>query len=499
MKIRKFTAQNTQDAIAKVKLEMGSEALIINTRKVRQKGLFGAFKKPVFEVTAAIDEQTQARTKRIANHVREYNEKNPASGVNDVSIMGAGGAAIGAERNDVFAQFQTQLKASGMLRGSEAAQASANAAGMANRSAGISAYETAKKPAVDVIYNDALAPPVNPAPATPVEPARDNGGDSGGGDAGNNGGPAAGSGLDLRVAELETQLAGIEMMLNKVYREVSASSKMVEVDDERLAPLTKVLRLFYGNLVRNEVEPEFSLYIIERVNDLLQSENNSFDAATALYNEVISVLGKPSTMEIKRDKKPTVAIFLGPTGVGKTTTLAKIAADYALNKDLDVAMITADTYRIAAVQQLKTYAEILGIPVSVVYTPGEIKKSVAEFSNKDLILIDTAGRSHRNRAQFGELRELVGASGADEIFLVLSMTASVKNNREIIQNYDFLDDYKLIFTKADETPVFGAIVNARMLTGKNLSYVTVGQSVPDDIEVASVEKIARNLIGSVSE
>jgi flagellar biosynthesis protein FlhF len=123
---------------------------------------------------------------------------------------------------------------------------------------------------------------------------------------------------------------------------------------------------------------------------------------------------------------------------------------------------------------------------------------IGEFSDKDLILIDTAGRSYRNKSQVDELKSLVDEASADEVFLVLSTTSSVRNNREIIQNYDFLDTFKLIFTKADETPTFGAMLNARMLTGKNLSYVTVGQSVPDDIEVASVEKITRNLIGSVT-
>jgi flagellar biosynthesis protein FlhF len=202
---------------------------------------------------------------------------------------------------------------------------------------------------------------------------------------------------------------------------------------------------------------------------------------------------------MKQDRRPTVAIFIGPTGVGKTTTLAKIAANYSLSQEAKVGMITADTYRIAAVQQLKTYAEILGIPVAVVYSPGEIRKAIEDFSDKDLILIDTAGRSHRSRPQFEEIRELVASSGADEVFLVLSSTGSMKSNREIIKNYGFLDEFKLIFTKADETPTLGTLLNARMMTGKCLSYVTIGQSVPDDIEVASIDKIASNLVGSIAE
>jgi len=209
------------------------------------------------------------------------------------------------------------------------------------------------------------------------------------------------------------------------------------------------------------------------------------------------LLGKPETIKVNQDGKPLTAIFVGPTGVGKTTTLAKIAANYLLNHKKSVGMITADTYRIAAVEQLKTYGEILGIPVSVVYSPNDIRDAVSQHSDKDVILIDTAGRSHRNKTQFEELKALIAASGADEVYLVLSVTTSIRNCREILTSYDFLKDYKLIFTKTDEAPVQGVILNVKYITGKTLSYITTGQNVPDDIEVANIEKITKNLIGSI--
>ena len=161
-------------------------------------------------------------------------------------------------------------------------------------------------------------------------------------------------------------------------------------------------------------------------------------------------------------------------------------------------MITADTYRIAAVEQLKTYAEILGIPVNVAYSPGDIMDAVNQHSDKDLILIDTAGRSHRNKAQFEELKALVTASDANEIYLVLSATMSSRSCMEILNSYDFLKDYKLIFTKTDEAPAMGIILNVRYLTGKKLSYITTGQSVPDDIETANIDKLAKKLMGSIN-
>jgi flagellar biosynthesis protein FlhF len=125
-----------------------------------------------------------------------------------------------------------------------------------------------------------------------------------------------------------------------------------------------------------------------------------------------------------------------------------------------------------------------------------MKEAVNSHSDKDLILIDTAGRSHKNKAQFEELKALITASGADEVYLVLSATTSLRNCREILNSYSFLKDYKLLFTKTDETPVLGIILNVRYMTGKSLSYITTGQSVPDDIETANIEKITKNLMGS---
>ena len=192
-------------------------------------------------------------------------------------------------------------------------------------------------------------------------------------------------------------------------------------------------------------------------------------------------------------------MFIGPTGVGKTTTLAKIAANYLLNSKKKVGLITTDTYRIAAVEQLKTYAEILGLPLSIVYSPNEIVDAIAQYSDKDIVLIDTAGRSHNNKAQMEEISAWIEASRADEVYLLVSMTTSNRNLRELVKNYSFLKNYKILLTKFDESPVVGMIINIRLLTGMKLSYITTGQNVPDDIEVADIDKILRTLLGSLTQ
>ena len=209
-------------------------------------------------------------------------------------------------------------------------------------------------------------------------------------------------------------------------------------------------------------------------------------------------MGEPEPIKLDETNKPHVAIFLGPTGVGKTTTLAKIAADFTFRGN-KVGLITADTYRIAAVEQLKTYAEILNLQVTVVYSPSEIKGAIESLKDNDLILIDTAGRSHKDKQHFDELKALVSEADADENYLVISSNTSRFAVQEILEYYAFIKNYKLLFTKLDESPAAGVILNARYLTGKPLSYTTAGQSVPDDLDIANVEQIVASLLNENSD
>lgn len=393
MKIRRYMGKDTQEAILKVKMDLGSEAVILNTRKVRQKGLKNVFSKPMVEVLAAVDEYYATK-----------NRKEMPKG------------AVKAPLQDRDTE-ESNLKEK-----------------------------------------------------------------------------------EEKIALLENKVNSMESVLQKIYEQVSQGNQkpVVKTIQTEEKTKTKVAELFYNNLLKNEVESDIAKQLIDIIQGKVKDGGNINDAGAILYNLVSGILGKPETLKLREDGKPTVVIFVGPTGVGKTTTLAKIAANYSLNHKKKVGLITADTYRIAAVEQLKTYAEILGMPVEVIYSINEINDAKDKYQDKDIILIDTAGRSYRNKTQFDELKMLVDASQADEVFLVLSATTGVRNCREVLQSYDFLKDYKLIFTKFDETPAFGVILNARRLTNKSLSYVTIGQSVPDDIEVANIDKITKNLLGSIS-
>lgn len=248
-----------------------------------------------------------------------------------------------------------------------------------------------------------------------------------------------------------------------------------------------------NNLFEKDVEPKLIEKILEKIRER-GGQSLKKEEVIQLTSKVLTVLlGEPEPIKLTEEKKPHVAIFLGPTGVGKTTTLAKIAADFTF-KQKKVGLITADTYRIAAVEQLKTYAEILNLKVTVVYSPGEIKDAIESLKNNDLILIDTAGRSHKNKKHFDELKALVNAADADETYLVMSSNISRIAVREILEYYAFIKNYKLLFTKLDESPAPGIILNARYMTGKPLSYTTAGQSVPDDLDIANVRQLVASIM-----
>lgn len=204
-------------------------------------------------------------------------------------------------------------------------------------------------------------------------------------------------------------------------------------------------------------------------------------------------IGTVDPWELSSGQK--VVVLIGPTGVGKTTTIAKLAANFALVAGKNVGLVTVDTYRVAAVEQLRAYADILGVPLEVAYSPTELKQALKKMSDKDLVLIDTAGRSHKNRLQMAELKNfLQGISGA-EIHLVVSATTKGQDITDIIQRYRDINIDRLVFTKLDETTGYGVMLRAVDEADAPIAFITSGQSVPEDIEVAQAEKIAELILG----
>jgi flagellar biosynthesis protein FlhF len=202
-------------------------------------------------------------------------------------------------------------------------------------------------------------------------------------------------------------------------------------------------------------------------------------AYSSIREQLDELFQSESNKQISSETR--VVHFVGPTGVGKTTTIAKLAAEQVLKYHRKVGFITSDTYRIAAIEQLKTYATILNVPIEVVFSPQDLAKAFRQLEACDIIFMDTAGRNFRNEMYVSELNALLKTQGNSETILVLSLTTKYKDMKAITHNFNKFKLDKVLFTKMDETDTYGSIVNLIHDFSLQLSYVTNGQSVPDDI------------------
>lgn len=257
------------------------------------------------------------------------------------------------------------------------------------------------------------------------------------------------------------------------------------------------VRILYSTLIKNEVHEKYVNQVLDEVERYIRPGSNVDLILPNVYQKLILKFGQPKTIEVS-GKKPNVIFFIGPTGVGKTTTIAKIASKYKVEYNRKVAFITADTYRIAATEQLRVYANILDAPMSIVYSVDEINEAIEKYMDYDLVFVDTAGFSHKNEQQREDMKKLLAGVNEEyrkEVYLVLSATTKYNDLIDIVDIYHGISDYKLIFTKLDETSCYGNLLNIKLYAGADLSYVTTGQNVPDDIEVFDTQKIVKQLLG----
>jgi flagellar biosynthesis protein FlhF len=260
--------------------------------------------------------------------------------------------------------------------------------------------------------------------------------------------------------------------------------------------LSHLFKTAYHYLVEQDLEPDLAEQLIGEIQRKAKSENAPLDVEwvkKALHETIATSIKcvDPSTI----GEKSAVIPMIGPTGVGKTTTIAKLTANFAMLAKKKVGIVTADTYRIAAVEQLKTYADLIGVPLMVVYTPDDMKKAVQTFQDKDLILIDTAGRSQKHSLQMKELKALLDVLDHPETHLVVSATTRSKELINIADRFEIISYDNIIVSKIDEAISYGCIYNLGYHTNKTVTYLTNGQNVPDDIEVAEPNRIADLIMG----
>ena len=278
-----------------------------------------------------------------------------------------------------------------------------------------------------------------------------------------------------------------------------ASTPKDKVIEEKLESLHSLIesQLAKDSEEGNEVDEKYVNELLDEV-ERVKTPKTSIDAVLSIiYQKMILMFGQPSSIA-PSDSGVRMIFFVGPTGVGKTTTIAKIASKLSVNDKKKVVLLTADTYRIAAAEQLRTYANILDTPFRVIYTADEMVSAVSDYKDADYILVDTAGHSHTNAAQRDSMLELINCVDENidkEVFLVVSATTKYRDLLSIADAYAQLSDYRLIFTKLDETTTLGNLFNLRLHTGADLSYVTCGQNVPDDIEEFSPQSTVKQLLG----
>lgn len=357
MRIKKYVGYTTHEAMNKLKKELGSEAVILSTRTIKQKGLLGFFKKPMVEITAA--------------------------------------------------------------------------------------YEN----------------------------SRSNKGDL----------------YDERLNRISYELNILKDMVQKISSEVKDNG----------SKLPEQLEKYKHKLIENGVDYSIANSIFKRLNEQVNFEDkDNIKIKTILRETLLEYIGLAEPLNTD-DLNQKLVFFIGPTGVGKTTTLAKIAGKLVMEGKYNIGLITSDTYRIAAIEQLRVYSDILQLPLKIIYNEEDMYKALVNLNDKDIILVDTAGRNHKEIQEGDEIFKAMNSIKNKEVFLVLSCTTEYKILQSIIKQYNFIPDYKIIFTKVDECENLGNILNVKMLTNKPLSYITTGQNVPDDIELINREKIVNSLLGEI--
>ncbi|OLN33488.1 flagellar biosynthesis protein FlhF [Desulfosporosinus metallidurans] len=377
MRVRRFVGDNVAETMGKVKRELGSEAVILQTREFTEGGFFGLFGKMKVEITAAIEENPVTAQKVLTPDYRADVDK-------------------------------------------------------------------------------VIAPLARAASDSP--------------------------------GELQAELKSMRLMLEKMNRQMEGLG-------EEKSVWPQVLQRWADHLQDRGVNETMVKRLMGHVQQTLSPAEwtDDLQVYARLEANVRQICGQIGLIQPGLDK-PRIVALIGPTGVGKTTTIGKLAAGFSIVDKRKVALITADTYRVAAVEQLKTFGEIIGVPVEVVMTPSGLSEALERHADKELIFVDTAGRSPHHELHMSELRAFLDEARPDFTMLVMSATTQSADQLRIYQRFEGLTTH-LIFTKLDETGSAGSLLNLLGQTTLPTAYLTNGQNVPDDIEAATPYRLARYVLG----
>ena len=300
--------------------------------------------------------------------------------------------------------------------------------------------------------------------------------------------------------KLESIHSLIEKQMKKDAKEI-LDEEDFEVEKDPDSEMFTFMKLIYNTLIDNEVDEKYADELLDEVENHRAKKFSMDYLLSSIYQKLVLKFGEVELMSKADNGKAKAVFFIGPTGVGKTTTIAKLASLKCVNEKARVALFTTDTYRVKAAEQLKTYADILQIPFRIIYSLDDLNAAIEEFSGYDYIMVDTAGHSPNNNEQMEAQRQFIEAAESKlsvETYLVLSITTKYRDLINIADTYARQLKYRIVFTKLDETGAFGNMLNLRLRVDAPMSYVTDGQNVPDDIEEFNAQKIVRILLGGSS-
>jgi flagellar biosynthesis protein FlhF len=473
--VRTFRAASMREALDLVREELGADAVILHTRQVARRR-FLPWRKPLdeVEITASLTFESAPREERTprkrqqatasqANAPKPSATKPTSRGP---AVRSAGAGSVGS-RLDLTSEPTETLE--------DLLSRSATIARIAASRAPQTPNRRTTKDATPADSNEPRRPfeaepagrlnrftgrpiGINPTSADEADP----------------------------TAALSRRLDSIQQMLHDLGRANHARQDQVPPE----------LFQVYTELIDAEVEDDVARDLIYKLKrNATPAQLGDADAARALLTALVeSEIRCREPIAAKPGRRRVVAL-VGATGVGKTTTIAKLAANFRLRSGVKLGLVTVDTYRVAAVEQLRTYAEIIDLPMKVVTNPLEMRRALDELAGLDLVLIDTAGRSPKDELQIQELKSLLAEAHVDEVHLVLSMTSSRQSLEAAADKFQAAGTTAVILTKLDEASGMGAILSLARRVELPISYLTAGQAVPDDIEPAHPRRIARMILG----
>ncbi|HZH62328.1 MAG TPA: flagellar biosynthesis protein FlhF [Metabacillus sp.] len=383
MKVKKYIAPSMQEAMKKIRTEMGNDAVILNSKITQTGGFLGLFTKKKIEVIAAMDPDVPTNENKAVKQINKETSK----------------PLVHMSRNDIGQQVQDRTQ----------------------------------------INND----------QTPL--------------------------LD-EISELKRMLRAISV-------------------EGKSETYPQPLKILLEKMTKQEISPTLRGEVITKLLDFWLSQKGNISNEDLVIKQKEFFARHLAELDFGGiSYKRKYINVIGPTGVGKTTTLAKLAAECVLQKKKKVAFITTDTYRIAAIDQLKTYAKILDVPLEVCYTIDDFKQAKQKLSMYDYVFIDTAGRNFLEPRYVSDLQKIIDFDDEMETFLVLAATAKLADMLVVYEQFAVIPIHKLIFTKLDETSARGSLFDVMIKTKKGIAYTTHGQNVPDDIEAATREHIVEQIL-----